>query len=264
VLVNARLSAAAAAKRRWARVLYAPLLAGFDAIWAQNDETAKHLQALGALPQRMDITGTIKAMVPPLAANTADVAAWSEALGGRRVWVLASSHPGEEELALAAHRLLRHQHADALLILAPRDAGRGAAMAALCEPDTPLRSQGALLPGSAACYVADTMGELGLWYRLSQVAMVGGSWAPVGGHNPYEAIALGNTVLHGPCVTNFSESYADLDAQGLSVLALSAQQLADSVAEVWKTTSGNNTGANGSTESSEAHIRKLLRLLPTT
>ena len=263
VLVNARLSAAAAAKRRWGRALYAPLLAGFDAIWAQNAQTAQHLQALGAMPQRMAITGTIKAMATPLAADPSDVAAWRVALGTRRVWVLASSHPGEEELALAAHQLLRHQHADALLILAPRDAGRGAAVAALCEPDTPLRSQGALLPGSAACYVADTMGELGLWYRLSHVAMVGGSWAPVGGHNPYEAITLGNTVLHGPNVANFSESYADLDTQGLSRLALSAEQLAANVAQLWAAANSNSASAQAPTERHAAQLQQLLSLLPT-
>jgi 3-deoxy-D-manno-octulosonic-acid transferase len=179
------------------------------------------------------------------------------------VWVLASSHPGEEELALAAHQLLRHQHADALLILVPRDAGRGAAVAALCEPDTPLRSQGALLPGSAACYVADTMGELGLWYRLSHVAMVGGSWAPVGGHNPYEAITLGNTVLHGPNVANFSESYADLDVQGLSRLALSAEQLAANVAELWAAANSNSASAQAPTERHAAQLQQLLSLLPT-
>jgi 3-deoxy-D-manno-octulosonic-acid transferase len=262
LLVNARLSAAAAAKRRWGRALYAPLLAGFDAIWAQNAESAQHLQRLGALPQRVDITGTIKAMVPPLAANPLDVAAWSKALGERRAWVLASSHPGEEELALAAHKLLRDKHPDALLILAPRDVGRGGTVAALCGPDTPLRSQGALLPGSAPCYVADTMGELGLWYRLSQVAMVGGSWAPVGGHNPFEATALGNTVLHGPHVANFSESYADLDAQGLSLLALSAEQLATAVTEVWAANSENITCTHASNERSTAHIQQLLALLP--
>jgi 3-deoxy-D-manno-octulosonic-acid transferase len=81
--------------------------------------------------------------------------------------------------------------------------------------------------------VADTLGELGLWYRLSRVAMVGGSWAPIGGHNPFEASTLNTTVVHGPEVANFSESYADLDAQGLSVLAHTAEQIAATVAEVW-------------------------------
>ena len=262
VLVNARLNARSLAKRRWGRALYAPLLAGFDAVWAQNAETASHLQALGARPERIDITGTIKAMVPPLAADNAELARWREALGDRPVWVLASSHPGEEELALAAHRLLLAKRPDALLIVAPRDAQRGATVAALCGPDTPQRSLGVAMPTAAACYVADTMGELGLWYRLSRVAMVGGSWAPVGGHNPFEATALGNTVLHGPQVANFSESYADLDAQGLGVLAHSAEQIAATVAEVWSAAAVADTGDSGPTERAAAHIQQLLKLLP--
>jgi 3-deoxy-D-manno-octulosonic-acid transferase len=106
------------------------------------------------------------------------------------------------------------------------------------------------------------MGELGLWYRLSRVAMVGGSWAPVGGHNPFEATALGNSVLHGPQVANFSESYADLDAQGLAVLANSAEQIAATVAEVWAAAAAPDTGDAGPTERAAAHIQQLLKLLP--
>ena len=264
VLVNARLSAAAAAKRRWGRALYAPLLAGFDAIWVQNTETAQHLQKLGAGPARLQITGNIKAMVPPPPANPSDLAAWSEALGERRAWVLASSHPGEEALALAAHQLLRQKHPDALLILAPRDASRGGEVAALCGPGTPQRSQGALLPGAAPCYVADTMGELGLWYRLAPVAMVGGSWAPVGGHNPYEATALGCSVLHGPHVENFSESYADLDAQGLSRLALGVEPLAAAVAQTWTASEENSTSVHACNTSQAERVQQLLALLPAS
>jgi len=84
----------------------------------------------------------------------------------------------------------------------------------------------------------------------------------VGGHNPYEAITLGNTVLHGPNVANFSESYADLDAQGLSRLALSAEQLAATVAELWATDGGNRTSAQAPTARDAAHIQPLLRWLP--
>jgi 3-deoxy-D-manno-octulosonic-acid transferase len=85
----------------------------------------------------------------------------------------------------------------------------------------------------------------------------------VGGHNPYEAIALGNTVLHGPNVANFSESYADLDAQGLSMLALNAEQLAAAVAKWWAAAPGNSTSANAPTERNAALIQQLLGLLPT-
>jgi 3-deoxy-D-manno-octulosonic-acid transferase len=263
VLVNARLDATSAARRRWGRALYAPLLAGFDAMWAQNLETARYLQAMGALPERVEIVGTIKAMVPPPAVDENELARWREALGTRPVWVLASSHPGEEEMALAAHAQLRQRHPNALLVIAPRAPARGTAVAALCGPDTPQRSQRAALPTEAPCYVADTMGELGLWYRLGRVAMVGGSWAPVGGHNPFEATALGCTVLHGPQVANFSESYEDLDAQGLSVLALDVQQVVAAVAEVWAVESSAEQGAEeASAERSTVHVKQLLDFLP--
>jgi 3-deoxy-D-manno-octulosonic-acid transferase len=86
---------------------------------------------------------------------------------------------------------------------------------------------------SDAVYVANTLGEMGLWFRLAPVAMVGGSWAPVGGHNPHEPLALGCRVVHGPHVQNFAESYADLDAQGLSQLALDAAAIAHAVLAVW-------------------------------
>jgi 3-deoxy-D-manno-octulosonic-acid transferase len=262
VLVNARLNARSVARRHWGRSLYAPLLSSFDALWAQNAETAQHLETLGAQPDRVEITGTVKAMVPPPAVDDAELTRWRKALGQRPVWVLASSHPGEEALALAAHTLLRKTHPDALLIMAPRAPGRGAAVAALCGTGTPLRSIGDVLPTNAPCYVADTVGELGLWYRLSRVAMVGGSWTDVGGHNPFEATSLGNTVLHGPVVHNFSESYADLDAQGLSVLAHSAEQLVNAVREVWEATSDSSVQPPEKPIERSAHlVRQLLALL---
>lgn len=262
VLVNARLSQKTLTKRRWGRALYAPLMAGFDAIWAQNTETARHLLSLGAHPGRMEITGTIKAMVPPLTTHESDLIDWQQVLGKRPVWLLVSSHPGEEELALSAHQLLQREFPNALLILAPRDASRGARVAALCGPGTPIRSQGALLADQSPCYVADTMGELGLWYRLSRVAMVGGSWSPVGGHNPYEATALGNTVLHGAYVGNFSESYADLDVQGMSVEVNDAEAIAKRVAEVWMASGSSEISNETFIEQSAIRVQKLLSLLP--
>ncbi len=262
LLVNARLDARSAARRRRGRWLYAPLLAGFDAIWAQNSETASHLLALGARPAQIEITGTIKAMVPPLSFDPAELARWHQVLKTRPVWVLASSHAGEEELALAAHSLLRERHPEALLVIAPRDPARGAVVQVLCGPDTPCRSQGDGLPSSAPCYVADTMGELGLWYRLCRVAMVGGSWAPIGGHNPYEATALDNTVIHGPQVANFRESYAELGSLGQAVQASNAQAIAKAVLEVWEGRSVSSSASENTRERSAAQIQQLLRFLP--
>lgn len=234
VLVNARLDAAGLAKRRWGRFIYQALLPGFSSLWAQNTVTREGLIALGAVPDRVLITGTIKAMSPPLACDLDQLHGWQACLQERPVWLLASSHPGEEALALQVHALLRQQHTNALLVIAPRAPARGREVLAMYPQGTLLRSASSNLPSHQdSVYVADTIGEMGLWYRLAQVAMLGGSWVPVGGHNPHEAIALGCHVLHGPSVWNFAESYEDLDAQGMSAEITAAKDLAEAVSRVW-------------------------------
>ena len=120
VLVNARLSDASMARRRRGRWIYRALLPGFDRLFAQNETSAAHLVALGADPSQVTVSGTIKSLTPPLACDADDLAAWLAALRTRPVWLLASSHPGEEALALQAHQRLRERHPDALLIIAPR------------------------------------------------------------------------------------------------------------------------------------------------
>ncbi|MDP2417977.1 MAG: glycosyltransferase N-terminal domain-containing protein [Hydrogenophaga sp.] len=253
VLVNARLSAASLAKRRWGRWVYQALMPGFRHIFAQNVETVDALASLGAVRARMSVTGTIKSLSPALACNADTLHTWEQALGQRPLWLLASSHPGEEALALQAHARLRQHWPEALLIIAPRVPTRGAEVQALCNaasatnpgadtgpnrgpvsgPNTSLRSANAPLPTAAGVYVADTVGEMGLWYRLAPVALVGGSIAQVGGHNPYEPLALGCAVLHGPNVWNFAEAYQTLDALGLSEPVTDAQQIAQAVASAW-------------------------------
>lgn len=236
VLVNARLSAASLAKRRWGRWIYAALLPGFRALFAQNAESVEGLVALGAPRERIAVTGTIKTLSPPLPCDADALGRWQAALAGRPVWLAASTHPGEEALALQAHERLRAQHPDALLILAPRVPTRGTEVLTLCPAGTLQRSAdpSALPAAAATVYLADTIGELGLWYRLAPLALVGGSIAEVGGHNPHEPLALGCTVLHGPNVWNFSESYAELDAQGLSQAVASAEDIVSVVSAQWQ------------------------------
>lgn len=235
VLVNARLSAASLAKRRWGRWIYAALLPGFRALFAQNAESVDALVVLGAPRERCSVTGTIKTLSPPLPCDADALQRWQAALAGRPVWLAASSHPGEEALALQAHARLREQHPHALLLIVPRVPTRGAEVLTLCPDGTLQRSADpATLPGAdTSVYLADTIGELGLWYRLAPVALVGGSIAEVGGHNPHEPLALGCAVLHGPNVWNFSESYAELDAQGLSRPITQSDELAAAVRSHW-------------------------------
>lgn len=264
-LVNARLSPESLAKRRWGRWLYQALLPGFQELFAQNDATANALVVLGAPRERITVSGTIKALVPPLACDADDLDTWQQALAGRPVWLLASSHPGEEELALAAHARLCEQHPDALLVIAPRAPARGLEVAALASAalskDVPLRSAGAHIATEAAVYIADTIGEMGLWYRLAPVALVGGSFASVGGHNPHEPLALGCAVLHGPNVWNFAESFERLDDLRQARLVSSEADVAREVAAVWSVNRPVHTTALVD-EQAEAVIERVQALLP--
>lgn len=264
-LVNSRLSPESLAKRRWGRWIYEALLPGFRDLFAQNETTANALVVLGAPRERITVSGTIKALVPPLACDVDDLETWQQALAGRPVWLLASSHPGEEELALAAHARLCEQHAGALLVIAPRAPARGQEVAALVSAallkDVPLRSTGAHLATEAPVYIADTIGEMGLWYRLAPVALVGGSFASVGGHNPHEPLALGCAVLHGPNVWNFAESYERLDSLGQATAVNSQADVAREVAAVWGANRQVHTTALVD-EQAEAVIERVQALLP--
>ena len=264
-LVNARLSPQSLAKRRWGRWLYQALLPGFHDLFAQNDATADALVQLGAPRERITVSGTIKALVPPLACDAQDLETWQQALQGRLVWLLASSHAGEEELALAAHARLRGAHPHALLIIAPRAPARGLEVAAMASAaglqGVPLRSTGAHSPTEAPVYIADTIGEMGLWYRLAPVALVGGSFTSVGGHNPHEPFVLGCAVLHGPNVWNFAESYERLNGLHQARLVHNEADVAFEVAAVWSAQRPVNTTALVD-EQAEAVIDRVQALLP--
>ncbi|QHE77292.1 3-deoxy-D-manno-octulosonic acid transferase [Hydrogenophaga sp. PBL-H3] len=264
-LVNARLSPESLAKRRWGRWLYQALLPGFRDLFAQNEATADALVALGAPRERITISGTIKALVPPLGCDAVDLETWQQALAGRPVWLLASSHPGEEALALAAHVRLCEQRPGALLIIAPRAPARGLEVAALASAvvsrDAPLRSAGAHIATRSPVYIADTIGEMGLWYRLAPVALVGGSFASVGGHNPHEPLALGCAVLHGPNVWNFAESYERLNGLRQARPVNSEGDVIREVAAVWGVNRPVDTTALVD-EQAEAVIERVQALLP--
>jgi 3-deoxy-D-manno-octulosonic-acid transferase len=134
------------------------------------------------------------------------------------VWLAASTHAGEEEIALEAHARIRAARPDALMIVAPRHPARGAGVSALGQntlgQGAPRRALGAPI-GDAPVYVADTMGELGLFYRLAPVSFVGGSLRPeLSGHNPIEPAKLGSAILVGPHVESFADLYEALDQAG--------------------------------------------------
>jgi 3-deoxy-D-manno-octulosonic-acid transferase len=136
---------------------------------------------------------------------------------GRPIIVAASTHPGEEEVLLEVHRTLAGYFPSLLSVIVPRHPNRGEAVArtiAASGLHAALRSHEDLPTATTDVYVADTMGELGLFYRLSPIVFMGGSLVPHGGQNPIEAIKLGASIVHGPHIFNFADVYDALDSAG--------------------------------------------------
>lgn len=216
-LINARVSARTARTwQRWPRTVSA-LLSFFERILVQDARLAALMQDIGVRAEILEVTGSTKEDAAALPCDAEDLTSLEHALGSRRRWLAASTHRGEDECVIAAHKAaFGHEKTPPLLIIAPRHPERGAEVMALLEAaglSASQRTRGDPIAGSDA-YVADTIGEMGLWFRLCPLAFVGGSLVPVGGHNPIEPIALGCAVLHGPQVENFSEIYERLDAAG--------------------------------------------------
>lgn len=215
-LVNGRLSPRSA--RWWARApgLAREVLGGFRLVVAQSEADAARFRAIGA-PSAAS-WGNLKAAAPPLPADAAELERLRHLIGGRPVFLAASTHPGEEAQVAAAHRRLvaSGRLPDLLTIVAPRHPERGPDVAAeLAAAGAVARRAAGEDPGpDFGFYVADTLGELGLFYRLAGVALVGGSLVPHGGQNPLEPARLGCPVLLGPHTWNFEEPVARLLAAG--------------------------------------------------
>jgi len=230
-LVNARLSARSFGNWRRFPGTARRLLSVFQLALAQTGVEAERLSALGIADVRA--VGNLKYSAAPLPADPATLAALSAAIGSRPVWTFASSHGGEEAMAIAAQVELRRRLPDALLLLVPRHPDRGAEVADLLMASGlsfARRSEGALPAAGDAAYLMDTLGEMGLVFRLAPVTVMGGSFMPVGGHNPIEPALLHSAVIHGPHMFNFAEVAGEMREAG-GLLPLSGpEQIADAVA----------------------------------
>ncbi len=226
MLINARMSARSFARwRRWPG-LARGLLGGFVSIRARSADDAARFAALGAPGVRA--VGDLKFAAPALPADPDTLAEIRRAIGTRPVFLAASTHPGEEPILLAVHRRLTARHPDLLTIIVPRHPARGmeiAALAGAAAAPAPRRAQGAL-PDGSGLYIADTLGELGIFYHLATVAFIGGSLVRHGGQNPLEAARLGVPLLIGPHHANFAEAVVALSKAGALVTARDGETLA--------------------------------------
>lgn len=231
VLANARLSAKSA--RGYARFagLTRPMLAEMSWIAAQTEAEAERFRQLGARPECVSVTGSIKfdLTIDPELQSRAQALRASWGADKRPAWIAASTHAGEDEIVLAAHRQLLGERPDSLLILVPRHPERFDAVHVLCQREgfrTVRRSSDQPVTGHTQVLLGDTMGELLFLYALADVAFVGGSLVPNGGHNLLEPVAVGLPVLSGPHVFNFFEIAMQLRESGALLEVAGAEGLA--------------------------------------
>ncbi|MGP6417340.1 lipid IV(A) 3-deoxy-D-manno-octulosonic acid transferase [Pseudomonas putida] len=231
-LANGRLSERSARGYGRFSKLTAPMLAEMSFFAVQTEAEAQRFRDLGARPQTVEVTGSIKfdlTIDPHLLQRAHELRGQWQALE-RPVWIAASTHEGEDEVVLDAHRRLLANYPNALLILVPRHPERFNSVFELCQREglaTVRRSTGANVEADTSVLLGDTMGELLFLYALADSAFVGGSLVPNGGHNLLEPAALAKPVLSGPHLFNFLDIAAQLreagaltevdDAEGLAV-----------------------------------------------
>jgi len=230
LLLNGRMSERSF--RGWRRLpgLIGPLLRGFVLCLAQDAVQADRLARLGAV--EATTVGDLKAAAAPLPVDEARFAEFAAAIAGRPRWLAASTHEGEEEIIASVHRSLMREARGLVTVLAPRHPGRGDAIRAMLEGrglTVAQRSRGEPADRSIDVYLADTLGELGLFYRLAGIAFVGGSITRKGGHNPLEAALLDCAILHGPDMSNCAAMARSLAAAGATITVTDGPSLAASV-----------------------------------
>lgn len=235
ILANARLSEKSARKYLKLPSLSRQMMAAFKLVMPVNEKDAKRFIDLGVEPSRSVVTGNIKFdQVFENHSGESFYTDW-ERDPAQLVWLAASTHKGEDEVLLQAHRRVLESLPTAKMIIVPRHPERFDEVSSLVENmglTCHRRSQPESWNPQSQVMVGDSMGELMLAYKLSDIAFVGGSLVPIGGHNMIEPASLAKPVLSGPYVHNFSEVYLELQNQGGAKTVSTAEEIADAVVEL--------------------------------
>ena len=233
ILVNSRMPQGNLESRRRLGGMMRDILDLFDRLLLQDEASRDRFAALGTDPAKIEVVGALKAAARPLPADESELAALRSTIGDRPVWLAAATIAQEHPAMIEAHRRITKSLPDALLILAPRntyDGDEAERLARAAFAHVSRRTKGDTLRTATGVYIADTIGEMGLWYRLAPVSFVGHSLGEgQEGKNPFEAAALGSAILHGPEISYFSESYAALAAEAATVEVTGPETLADAV-----------------------------------
>lgn len=232
-LINARLSNRSYRRWRFLKSSAFELLEAFHVVLAQTPLDAKRFRKLGA--RHVIVSDNIKYSASPLPHDEADLIALKSAIMSRPFCVYASTHDGEEEMVIRIQNILEASNPEMLSIIIPRHPSRGEAVYELAQTHrmhSVLRGAEKSLPNEdTQIYIADTMGELGLFYRLTEIVFIGRSLSRDGGggHNPIEAAQLQCAILHGPYTQNLKDIYDDMEAHFASKRAQNEQQLAQAI-----------------------------------
>lgn len=226
ILLNGRMSARSFGRWKLARPVVSGMLARFAMVLTQSAEHSERFRALGA--GNVAEAGNLKHAAAALSADEAELERLRGIIGDRTAWLAASVHPGEEQALVAAHTRLRQDHPSALLIVVPRHPARATEMAKAFSNkglNVTFRSSGEHPDAGCDVHFADTMGELGLFYRLAPLALIGGSFIPHGGQNLLEAARLGCVPVCGPSMDNFRAVAEEMQAAGAMFPVGSADDL---------------------------------------
>ena len=233
LLLNGRLSDNSVARWRLFPGLIGSMLNSFALCLAQDELQAERFRRLGA--PSVASAGDLKAAAEPLAADAIALDDLRDQIGSRPVWLAASTHAGEEEIAAAAHDLVTRSHPGLLTIIAPRHPVRGETIAralAVKGLRVARRSTSDPITSETDVYLADTLGELGLFFRLAGIVFIGGSLTGKGGHNPFEAARLDCAILHGPDMANCAAMAQALAAAAASETVRDPESLGRAVAHL--------------------------------
>ena len=213
-LINARMSERSFAFWQKHSAMAYGMLKCMNLVFAQSDEDAERLKKLGA--KQVHSLGNLKYDAAPLPCDEHKLLAMKKTIGERPMWLAASTHPGEESMIAAAHNTLEKKWPNLLTIIVPRHPNRGAKIASEIgrAGQVHLRSHGDSIAAHTSIYIADTLGELGLFYRLSDIVFMGGSLVKHGGQNPLEPARLSCAIITGPHTHNFIDIYQRLETCG--------------------------------------------------
>ena len=227
-LVNGSMSLRSYKKWRYVPLSMQYLYNKFEKIYLRDERSAGFLNQLGLSSENFTVYGSLKADQEKLEFRKSDLKEVKKSLKDKRVWLAASTHAGEEETVLKAHKHLLEVDKDIFLVLVPRHPERGKELMKLARSlnlNSSLRSKSRKINSTDQVHIGDTLGELGLWYELTRVSFIGGSITRNGGHNPYEAILADTFIIHGPETFNFDEIYQKLDERNLGKKIINSEQL---------------------------------------